>query len=488
MVVPGTNWVTVSSAALAVRSQGDYPRSPERLLPMLDRPRTNMLLVRRFLLAALFSAAGCAQGSAPRFPETGALDPEVGAAVAEVRAELEKTPRDASTWIKAGMTFEGNDLLAQARDCYGNALGLAETPQGWYRRSVVAGKLGDLPEAVASIRRALELVPDYAPSHWRLGGYLFDQGDFDGARKAFQRATELDAQFVGAWGGLVRVHLTRGETKEALALLESLRTRFPNHAHIANLLRTALVQAGRGEEAGRVAAGPNSSASPGTDPWQNEFWRFVGKPLMVRARQALEGGNAKEAVELLESSSEGPADPNASAYLAWGYYLLGRWADARATLDKALALDADNVVVLSMQARIQERSQEYAKALATCERIAAVDPRNGANLGQAGRLNALLGRPEEALKALRAALDLDGRDPELWAELGVVLVQREQWQDAVAPLERALNAGAKKMGTRTALAWAYVETGRTAEARALLERSGTLTPEEQSLLARVKKQ
>src|SRR4029077_18033682 len=122
------------------RAEGDYPRSPERPLPMLDRPRTNMLQVRRFLVVALFSAAGCGQGSAPRFPETGVLDPEVGAAVAEVRAELERSPRDAATWIKAGMTFEGNDLLAQARDCYGNALALAETPQGWYRRSVVAGK------------------------------------------------------------------------------------------------------------------------------------------------------------------------------------------------------------------------------------------------------------------------------------------------------------------------------------------------------------
>ena len=439
------------------------------------------------LAALLASASGCGQESGPVFPATGPLDAEIEASVAAARAAVEKEPRSGPAWMAAGMTFEGNDLLAQARDCYGSALAALETPQGWYRRSVVEGKLGALEDAVRSIRRAIELVPDYAPSYWRLGGYLFDQGDFDGARQAFQRSSDLDPQFAGAWAGLARVELAQGRPAEALALLERARARFPEHAHLANLMRTALVEAGRGEEAGRMRPPASAMSPPGKDPWQAEFWRYQGKPLMVRAREKLEGGAPQEGVRLLEEwLAGGSVDPNASAYLAWGYFLLGRAQDARATLAAALALDADNALALAMLAKIQESSAETEQALATCERILGADPSNGAIQAQRGRLLTKLARPEEAVRALAAALALDGRDPEVWAALGLAQDALRRWEESRPTLERALRDGARAAGVRAALARAYVETGRAREARELLEGAGSLTPDEQSLLARAK--
>src|SRR5262245_39197519 len=127
---------------------------------------------------------GCGRGAEHPFPATGALSSDLEVAVAGARAAVEASPSDARAWLAAGMTFEGGDLLGQARECYRTALALAETPQAWYRRSVMAWKLGDLAEAVSSIRRAIELVPGYAPSYWRLGTYLFDQGDFAAAEQA----------------------------------------------------------------------------------------------------------------------------------------------------------------------------------------------------------------------------------------------------------------------------------------------------------------
>jgi tetratricopeptide (TPR) repeat protein len=447
----------------------------------MTQPRC--LLSVAVLLAA---APGCAQEPTLVFPATGPLDAEIQSVIAAARSAVEKEPSGPS-WMAAGMTFEGNDLLSQARDCYANALTVAETPQAWYRRSVVEGKLGVLEEAVRSIRRAIELVPDYAPSYWRLGGYLFDQGDFDGAREAFQRSTELDGQFAGAWAGLARVDLAEGRPAEAVQMLERQRARFPEHAHLANLMRTALVEAGRGEEAERMRPPASAASSPGKDPWQAEFWRYQGKPLMVRARGKLEGGAPAEGVRLLEEwFAGGSADPTASSYLAWGYFLLGRTGDARATLDAALALDADNAVVLAMLAKIQESSGETEQALATCERILRADPGSGAILAQRGRLLAKLQRPEEAARALAAALDLDGRDPEVWAALGLVQDSLRRFEESRPALERALRGGARTAGVRAALARAYVETGQASAARELLEGAGSLTADEQSLLARAK--
>lgn len=436
-----------------------------------------------YLAVLLAHVLGCAREADPVFPETGPLSKDIEASVAAARSAVQASPRDAQAWMAAGMTLEGNDLLTQARVCYVAAIGLAGTPQAWYRRSVLDWKLGDLGQAVGSIRRALELVPEYAPSHWRLGSYLFDQGDFAAARQAFQRCTELDQQFAGAWAGLVRVQLALDQPAEALVLLEKLRARFPDNAHIAKLTKTALADAGRGAESERIRVAWTAQSSPGADPWQAEYWRYLRKPLMEKARELLESGSAAEAVRLLEEwLSEGSGDRNACAYLAWGYFQLGRRADARATLDAALATDPDSVLVLAMLAKIQEASGELEQALATCERIRGVDPRNGASLAQSGRLLAKLGRHEEAVRALNGALELDSRAPEVWAELGLAQCALRRWEESLPALERALREGARTEGARGALARAYLETGKSREARALLEGAASLTSEEQSLL------
>ena len=435
----------------------------------------------RWLLSSALVLA-CARAASVEFPTSGALSPELEAAVAAARTRVEAEPDSAEVWLVAGMTFEGGDLLSHAEVCYRRALALGAPPQAWYRLSVMAWKLGDLPAAVAAIQRAIELVPNYAPSHWRLGTYLFDQGDFPGAESAHRRATELDPRFVGAWAGIALVHMASDRSEEALALLADLRARFPEHAHLVVLTRTALTEAGRREEAERLRVAW-TPLPPGLDPWQAELRPYLQKSVMDRARELLGSGGAAEAVRLLEGwLADGGGDRNACAYLAWGYFLLGRPGDARATLESALAKDPDSVLVLGMLANLQEASQELPAALATCERILAVDPRNGALQAQRGRILTRLKRPEEALVALGAALELDGRAPEVWAEYGLAQCALQRWAEGLPALERALRDGAKSAGTRAALARAYVETGRADEARALLEGAPGLARDEQALL------
>src|SRR5262245_61041972 len=102
------------------------------ILTALETPRSiDMTRTRRFLSVAFLAAApGCAQEPKLVFPATGPLDAEIEATVAAARTAVEKEPRSGPAWMAAGMTLEGNDLLAQARDCYGNALSVTETPQG----------------------------------------------------------------------------------------------------------------------------------------------------------------------------------------------------------------------------------------------------------------------------------------------------------------------------------------------------------------------
>ncbi len=72
------------------------------------------------------------------------------------------------------------------------------------------------------MRRAIELNPTYAAAYWRLGLWLLDQNQIEGAEHAFDRATEIDASDRAGWVGLARVYLQRGETARAAGLLERL--------------------------------------------------------------------------------------------------------------------------------------------------------------------------------------------------------------------------------------------------------------------------
>lgn len=334
---------------------------------------------RPLLLALLASGAGCGTGqteSVP-IPSVGELDPELGQSVALASAAVSAAPEDARRWLELGMTFEGGDLFAQARTCYERARELQADPKSDYRLSIVCARLGDGPAAVEAIRRALATQPDYAPAHWRLGGYLYDLGDFDGALAAYQDAGRLDPGFVGAWLGIARIQLQRGSVAEAVKLLERLNERVPDHAQVQSLLQTAYVRAGRPEEAAALPPLWMANASPGDDPWQGEFRPFRARPLIERARERLERGRVQEAAAMLESFiGSGSEDSNAHAYLARAYHLLGREEQARATVQRALARDPDNVLVLNELGLLQERGGQAGEAREIFERILRLDPLN----------------------------------------------------------------------------------------------------------------
>jgi tetratricopeptide (TPR) repeat protein len=353
---------------------------------------------RRLLaLACAGWLLACAPGGAPALPDDGQLDPDLRLRVDQARAAVGAAPGDARLWTELGMTYEGNDLHAQARECYRQALRLEESARRWARLGTVSSRLGAVEEGLGALRRAIELEPSYAPSHWRLGNQLFDAGEFDQALASYQEAARLDPSFTGAWTGIARVFLMREESERALELLERLSASNPGHAHVQKLLKAAYVQAGRLDEAEALTVAWSANASPGKDPWQAEFRPYLGKPLLERAREHLEAGRPAEAVALLEPFlAEGSEDWNAHGYLAWGYFLLGRLSEARAVLDAALARDPDNALVLRVLSSVQEKSGEAQAALATLERLLAADPHDEQARAAHARLTQELARAQAA--------------------------------------------------------------------------------------------
>ena len=91
---------------------------------------------------------------------------------------------------------------------------------------------GDLKGAIASYRRAIELIPDYAEAHNNLANALLDEGKTDEAETNWRRAIELKPDCADAYGNLAMMLYEKGRLAAAAAILKQWLAHDPEN-HIA---------------------------------------------------------------------------------------------------------------------------------------------------------------------------------------------------------------------------------------------------------------
>jgi adenylate cyclase len=77
-----------------------------------------------------------------------------------------------------------------------------------------------VPEGAAAANRAIDLAPDLAEAHVAQGSLRSVAGDADGARRAFERALELNPALFDAWHYYARDCYSRGEYARAAELFQ----------------------------------------------------------------------------------------------------------------------------------------------------------------------------------------------------------------------------------------------------------------------------
>ncbi len=369
------------------------------------------------LALVLLPFAACSGGAeGPLLPavELSSIEPAVARRIEAALANLRGNPESPQAWRALGLLYEANDFLNLAADCYRAALELGTDAQLFYRLGIVSASAGEHEQAIEAMSRCVALEDTYAPAHWRLGSYLFDQNDFEGAEREFQEARRLDPKHLGGWTGLARIRLQRGEGEAAIETLNGALKLKPRAPLVRKLLRSAYFEAGRIEEARALHVPWERIGSMGGDPWQREIRALRIKPPMELALDRLRAGDHQGAVDLMEPFvRENPRDPNAYAYLASGHLGLGRISLAKKTLARALEQDADSTVVLRVLASLHQAANEVEEALSVLERILAIDALDLEAWRQKGDLKARLGRDREAIEAWRQVVRFDERDEEL---------------------------------------------------------------------------
>ena len=162
-------------------------------------------------------------------------------------------------------------------------------------------KEGKLDEAIAHFRKALEIKPGFADARYNLGCVLFQQGQLDEAMDQFQEALRINPGYTQARNNL-QVALSRwGQIRNALAEQRELLRKRPQDIALLNAAAWTL------------ATNPNASVRNGTEA-------------VELARRAVELSRGQEP-EFLDT-------------LAAAYAEAGRFAEAVETARKALDLAA----------------------------------------------------------------------------------------------------------------------------------------------------
>jgi tetratricopeptide (TPR) repeat protein len=390
---------------------------------------------------AMFLSARARTPVPPTRAELGSLAPEIEDIVRQARESVAQDPRDGVRWGRFGMVCEANGLAGAARDGYANATTLqGAEAKWWFHLAAVEARLGKVDDAVRDMRHAIELNPAYAPAQWRLGLWLLDQNQLEGAERAFGRATEIDASDRAGWVGLARVYLQRDETARAAGLLERLVASGPSDPYTMQLLGTAYRRLGRADEAASALGIGARGEAQWSDAWTDEMLGFRrGYAALLRdATSYVVAGQFPAAIRILEQlRRDKPNDLVLMAHLGQVYVAAGRDDEAVSLLEQVIARETDRFEAYVDLATGYMHQDKLAKARATAERAVSLNPSYAPAHETLGLILWRAGDPRAAIAAFDTAVLRDPRDVRAMVWMAMAYTNLDRTADALNAFRRA---------------------------------------------------
>ncbi len=212
-------------------------------------------------------------------------------------------------------------------------------PWRHYQRGATLMARGRYEEALAAFDRAVELETQYVPVHDSRAWLLIELGRYEEALAAYDRAIKLDAYDFEALENRKWVLAELGRHEELLDPYDWAIESDPDSAWAHHRKGAALAELGRYEEA-LEAYDRTIKLRPG-DAWAHS----------VKGSVLAKLGRYEEALAVLDSAFElGPDEARVHYSRAFTYSLMGRRDDALRDLTRAIDLDAD----LREEARMEE--------------------------------------------------------------------------------------------------------------------------------------
>lgn len=293
-----------------------------------------------------------------------------------VAAALVKFPDDA---VLLGLLASLQQLGGQTESAIAStrrALELLPTnPQTWLQLGLLLIRQQNIDEASSAFRRAVELDPADALARQNLAQSLWQTGRRKEAMVQYRKAVELQPSLAVAWINLGQVLVESGRKAEAESCFQQALTCKPTRA--SDLLALARFSRSRGWN---EAAATNYATAVGASPGDVTLRLEAGEYMLVLKRNA-------EAAEFFAQATRLSPD-SARAHHLYGAVLgqQGRAVEAEREFREALQIDPGLLEArlnLGISLLSQGRSDE---ALAVLEEVLSASPTNELALKYSERL------------------------------------------------------------------------------------------------------
>lgn len=378
-------------------------------------------------------------------PDISGLEQVVREQIESARNALAADPKDASANGKLAILYDLYHFPDAAETFYRRAAALDPTAHRWpYTLGRVHKKKGELAEAVAEFRAALEAKPDFLPALGELGDTLFLQGKDAEARAAYEKILEIDPDSPAARYALGKNDLDHGRYEEAGEHLKRVLVEEPRCGPVHRALAELYEKTGRPDRAARERLlGCSAEAVPGIP--DDEAAALVAEATgseyeAYRAQQLADAGQIREAMQHAENALEFAPD-SAAAHVAKAsvLYRIGRLDESLEALRTAAQLAPEDATILCQQAMVLIDQRQWDEAKDLLSKALELDPDNELARTKLAQVAINERRPETALEYLKPVVDANPNATEARLLYARSLLLMDRNDEGLADLTRLVS-------------------------------------------------
>ncbi|GAB4304931.1 MAG: hypothetical protein Fur0025_46890 [Oscillatoriaceae cyanobacterium] len=320
---------------------------------------------------------------------------------------------------------------------------------------------GQVEEARQCYMKAIELQPNFAAAYANLGSLYAQQQQWDSAIYCYQQAIKIEPKFAGVYRNLAKVWTQLNKSAEAAdcsyaALsLEPEKFSAPECVNLGNtLVRYGKMDQGISCYRRALALNPNLVGA-----YQN-----LGEALKRQGKLDEAAVYYQKAIELSKKAAGRSSLSGQKQATQNGNRAVGTMAPE----------DADACIVL---AEHYGSKGKWAEAIAVVQKAIALQPKSAAAYKIFGKALQSTGKLEEARQCYLKALQLQPNFAEVHANLGSLSAQQQRWQAAISHYQKALELNPQFAGAYRNLAKVFERSGQPAAAALSWYQALTLEPQ-----------
>ena len=413
--------------------------------------RTTLLLALALSLPSSARPAGRSDQSPslpalPRiFPDS--FPPSIRDKVRKAYAAALGDPQVPTVNGRLGMilhAYQQSDQRAEV--CYRRAHLLDPASFRWvyYLGSVQAAR-GKYDEAIATLREALRLDPEYLPAQLKLGDCLLALGNAEGARKLYEGIVGRHPDIAQAHYGLGRARAANQDSKGAVESFRRACELFPYFGAAHYALALAYQRLGKADRAREEFSlyERNKHDLPGVaDRLRAELNKLYSSPaslIELGIEFDRQGKLEQAAAEHEKALKIDPQLIRAHLNLISIYGRVGQFKKAEEHYRAAVLLDPNSYenhynygVLLETQGKYQEAEEAFRKVL-------EISPSHAEAQNNLGDLLQRQGKLAEATEEFRRAIENRPNFPQAHFNLGRILVNQENYDEGIPELLKSLS-------------------------------------------------